>query len=142
MDFSDPSNTDDIVEKISTLKSAGEVVDLLKDVFPNWIVAHIPRYSPAYPSLNANWETMCKYIGYGDPICILLVQDIAFDEKYRLVRIFGEILTKMGYSVRRDTEFTKCKKCECAIPNQFLYDQLVLKKLQVPLKWNGTVCCD
>ena len=57
---------------------------------------------------------------------------IEFNNKnYTLIKLFADILTVFGHSVRRKEEFIEYKACGDAIPTQFVYNQMI-KDLVVP----------
>ena len=57
------------------------------------------------------------------------------DPKYTLIKLFCELLTVFGHSVRRKEEFVGCRVCGDAIPTEMVYSQLVDRKITVPTCW-------
>ena len=49
--------------------------------------------------------------------------------KYTLVKLFCELLTVFGHSVRRKEEFIECKICGDALPSHEIFNQLVERKV-------------
>ena len=58
------------------------------------------------------------------------------DPNYSLIRLFCELLTVFGHSVRRKEEFIQCNECGSVIPTQMVYNQLVERKIDVPPVWS------
>ena len=87
--FIDPKDTPQIIEKIKSLPTLGDIKPLLDETFPGWIVGSMERYSMDYPHLQKNWETMCNSAGT-KPAGIVLVKEIYFDDKHSLLQFFGE----------------------------------------------------
>ena len=83
-----------------------------------------------------NWNFVCKKAGC-KPLSVIIVDTIEFKKpNYSLVRLFSELLTVFGHSVRRKEEFIGCKICGDAIPNQNVYNQLVERKVaSIPSCW-------
>jgi hypothetical protein len=127
--FQDPENVDEIVEKIKECENHDQVVDLINETFPGWILGWPKRYSVDFPHFQNNWEYVCKKSGT-KTLSIIIVDTIVFnDPKYKLVKMFCEILTLFGHSVRRKEEFIGCKVCGDVIPSQMVFQQLVERKV-------------
>ena len=91
--FQDPENVDEIVEKIKECENHDQVVDLINETFPGWILGWPKRYSVDFPHFQNNWEYVCKKSGT-KTLSIIIVDTIVFnDPKYKLVKMFCEILT-------------------------------------------------
>ena len=134
--YVDPENFSEIMDQIKTLPTLGDVIKLSFETYPTWIVDYIDDYSADYPHLKENWQTICTAKGVS-PLKIILVDEIAFDDDHKLIKIFCEILTLLGFSVRRSVELTKCPVCECAIPILQIYKALKRENKSVPEKWSS-----
>lgn len=135
--FLDPRDTPQIIEKIKTLPTLGDIKPLLDETFPDWIIGSMERYSSDYPHLQKNWETICRSAGT-QPAGIVIVKDVVFDSRHTLVQIFAETLTRVGCVVRRKGELLPCDKCDAAIPHPNLYDSMKARGLPVPKRWART----
>lgn len=133
--YQDPENVDDIVEKVKNCETHDEVVTLINETFPGWILGWPMRYSLDYPHFQNNWEFVCKKSGT-KTLSVIIVDHIVFNNpKFSLVKLFCELLTVFGHSVRRKEEFIGCKICGDAIPTQSVYNQLRERKITVPSCW-------
>ena len=137
--YVDPENIDDIIEQIKECKMHNDVMDLIIKTFPTWILGYPKKYSDDYPSLTNNWNFICEKIGC-KPLNVIIVDSVQFEEydkdnNHKLIRLFADILTRFGHSVRRSTEFIGCKVCGDAIPNQNLYNEMVSRKVPTPSCW-------
>lgn len=127
--FQDPENVDEIMGKIKECETHDQVVDLINETFPGWIIGWPKRYSVDFPHFQNNWEFVCNK-AETRTLSVIIVDTIIFnDPKYTLVKMFCEILTLFGHSVRRKEEFIGCKMCGDAIPSQSVFLQLVERKV-------------
>ena len=133
--YQDPDNYDEIIEKIKNAEMHNDVVKIINETFPTWILGWPKRYSLDYPNFQNNWEYVCKK-SECSTLSVIIVDKIVFnDPKYNLVSLFCDILTVFGHSVRRKNEFIGCKICGDAIPSEYVYKQLVDRKIQTPKCW-------
>lgn len=133
--YQDPENSDEIVGKIEKAETHDGVVKIINETFPTWILGWPRRYSTDYPHFQNNWEYVCKK-SECSTLSVIIVDKIVFnDPKYKLVRLFCELLTVFGHSVRRKDEFIGCKVCGNAIPSEYVYKQLVERKIPTPSCW-------
>ena len=118
-DFTDPDNKDEIVEQLKTKETIQGVVDLINNVFPDWIVLVLTKFCSNYPHLTENWETLCSSL-HTNPARIILVREVPVDQtNMDLLKIFCNCLTKSGFGIRRVQEYTPCDTChKQAIPTQ------------------------
>lgn len=135
MNYQDPENIDEIMERLKTLPTLKEVKELIEEIFPNWMVAFIPRYSYDYEFFQKNWFKICQ-IGNISPTEILIIDDMIFDENHYLIRTFAELLSRSGFSVRRKQEFFPCYKCGLALPTKDLYN-MIEERSVVPDVWSS-----
>jgi hypothetical protein len=127
--FQDPENVDEIMEKMKNCENHDQVVNLINKTFPKWIMGWPNRYSLDFPHFQNNWEYVCKKSGTRT-LSIVIVDTIVFNNPtYKLVKMFCEILTLFGHSVRRKSEFIGCKICGDAIPTQDVFTQLLERKI-------------
>ena len=134
--YTDPENHEEIVENIKKAETHDEVVKIINKTFPVWIIGWPKRYSDDYPHFQNNWKFVCNKAGC-KPLSVIIVSIIEFKKpNYRLVRLFSELLTMFGHSVRRKEEFVGCKMCGDAIPTDSVYKQLVDRKVaNIPSCW-------
>lgn len=126
--YENPENVDEIVEKVKNCQMHDDVVKLITETFPGWILGCPKRYSVDFPHFQYNWEYVCKKSGC-KPLNVVIVDKIVFDDpKYSLINLFCELLTVFGHSVRRKEEFIGCKMCGDALPSQEIFSQLVERK--------------
>uniref|UniRef100_A0A6C0D1B3 Uncharacterized protein n=1 Tax=viral metagenome TaxID=1070528 RepID=A0A6C0D1B3_9ZZZZ len=134
--YVDPENFSEIMDQIKTLPTLGDVIKLSFELFPAWIVDYIDDYCPDYPHLKENWQAICTTKSVS-PLKIILVDEIIFDDDHKLIKIFCEILTLLGFSVRRSSELMKCTVCDRAIPIFAIYNALKRENITVPAKWSS-----
>jgi hypothetical protein len=133
--YLDPPNTFEIIEKIKTLETHDEVVNLINEIVPGWILGWPKRYSKDYSHFQNNWEFVCKK-SQSKTLSVVIVDLITFNDlNHNLIQLFCDLLTLFGHSVRRKEEFIGCKFCGDAIPTQTVYNQLVDRKINVPACW-------
>ena len=136
--FKNPENTKEILSKISEMKTYEEFKNIIDETFPMWILNSCDKYTDDYPHFNSNWKKICE-VQKITLKKIVLVKGIIFnDPDYSLLNNICEILTRFGYCVRRISEFTKCEKCNSAIPCIEIWEHLNTncKKFKIPKQWN------
>ena len=137
--YINPENTNDIIDKLKNLETHTEVVNLINDIFPTWIIGWPEKYSDDYPQFTKTWEIICKQNNC-KPLCIIIVDKIIFNDKdYSLIQLFAEILTVFGHSVKRKEEFINCKFCTKLLPTLNVYNKLQENNIKVPTNW-GMKC--
>lgn len=114
-----------------------QIQTIINVTFPDWIVSYTEKYSNDYPSLQSNWETMCKKLDV-KPRFIVRVDDIKNDANHLITQVFCERMTREGYVVRRKNELILCEKCSSAIPNFEIYEHMKRNNLPVPDTWSNT----
>lgn len=134
--YIDPPNADELIATFDTLSDTKEAEDFINQNFPNWIVQSLPKYSDDYDYLDKNWKAICKKLGVKKQK-IILVNEIVFDEKHRVLNHIAEQMTKKGYVVRRYDEFGYCPICVGAIPCIEVWHLMKEKRLPVPHTWSG-----
>jgi len=127
--YQNPENTEEIIERLKKCEKHYEVIELINETFPKWILGCYKKYSKDFPQFQNNWEYICKKNGCAI-LNIIIVDKIVFNNpKYSLIKIFCDLLTVFGHSVRRKEEFIGCKICDDALPSEKLYTQLVERKM-------------
>jgi hypothetical protein len=139
--FQDPSNYKEIIEQIKECENHDQVVSLINKTFPEWILGWPKKYSKDFPILTNNWEYVCKKSGTS-PLSVIIVETVIFDDsKYTLIKMFSELLTLFGHSVRRKEEFIECTTCGNALPTKTIFLELLERKSTDITSWN-TKCID
>ncbi len=95
--YSDPSNTQEVLEELKDVATLGDVNTLINRVFPGWQVAALTGFCGCYPHLTSNWNILCDRIGV-PPTQVLIVRELAFDDDHILLRNFVECLTPLEQS--------------------------------------------
>lgn len=133
--YQDPPNKDEILKSVQDAETHDQVVQIINETFPEWILGWPKRYCVDYPHFQNNWKFVCKRSGT-KTLSVMIVDQIVFnDSRYSLLKLFCELLTLFGHSVRRKEEFVGCKVCGDAIPSEMVYGQLVERNIQVPQCW-------
>jgi hypothetical protein len=136
--YVNPVNTNEIIEKLKNTETHDEIVNIINETFPTWILGWLKAYSSDYPHFQKNWENVCTSTKT-KPLRVVIVNKIVFnDENYSLLRMFCELLTLFGHSVRRKEEFVECKLCGDALPTPYIYNALKEKGtgIKIPLFWS------
>lgn len=136
--YKNPSQSvvDDILNSVKNAESHDEVMKIINDVYPNWIINSLPSYSPDYPHFTKNWKTVCEKIKC-EPLNVIIVDELVMNNKdYSLIQQFADLLTLFGHSIKPRREFISCKFCSSAIPIKELYEKCKNAKLQVPESWS------
>lgn len=134
--YVDPENRDEIFERLKNLKTMEQVRDLVREVFPTWIVTFIYNYSPDYPQLYRNWKKICS-MTKSSPTQVMIVDDYINDDRHYLVNTFAEGFTRAGFSVRKKSEYIPCEGCGFAIPVYNLWKMMKEKGMDVPEEWKA-----
>lgn len=132
--YIDPPNTEEIIESLKNLPTLGDVKKKVDEIFPKWIVTVLPGYSNDYSELTETWHSLCNEINT-EPAQVLIVDEMCFDEDYKLIRTFAEIFTKSGFSVRRKREFIPCSVCGKALPASDIYEFMKNQNKIIPKTW-------
>jgi hypothetical protein len=136
-DFKDPPNKQEILEKLTQLKTVQETHEFIEQYFPGWLIISLSEYSKDYPHLQNNWEKICE-LSKSQKQQIVLVSDIKFDNEHIATNVIAEFMTRNGYCVRRSAEFLSCKNCERAIPCKNIWQLMKEKNIPVPKKWSDS----
>ncbi len=133
--YLDPSDYEQVIESVKTMRTLGEVKNLIDTIYPGWIKGMIECYSDDYPSLTESWKNICENELKVKPVAIIVLDRLPLSEDFVLVNFFAETLTRAGFCVRRKEEVIACYKCSKAIPSSSLYDMLKRKGEQIPDVW-------
>lgn len=136
-DFSD-TNKDKttIIEKLKNAPTFKEILIIIQEVYPNWIIGTLENFSKDYPTLNSNWNKICEDFKV-KPAKILLVEEVNFDEDYKLIRVFSDLLTRMGFNIKHKNHLVSCPKCMSAIPTKICYELMKDNNFDIPEKWSS-----
>ena len=135
MKYEDPENIQEIIKDIFQLKTVKEIIDLLKTIYPDFVIAFLNNYSKDYPHFENNWKGMCLTLNV-KPAQIIIVDDYEDNSNYLLLKTFAELLTQSGFIIRKYTEFNPCSVCNLAIPSPIIYNKLKESKIKVPEVWD------
>lgn len=133
--FIDPENIDEIMEKIKTIPDLNGINDLIKKIYPDWVITFLDKYSNDYPHLEKNWDQVTKDNNITKSK-IMIIDNIFKDDKHTLINIFTDIYTRSGFIVRTKFEIFPCQVCNAAIPNINFYNKMKELKLEVPDIWS------
>ena len=130
----DPENIDEILEKIGTIRTMGEIFELIDKTFPSWVIHIVDNFSNDYPFLDQNWANICKELNVRKAKIIIVRQISLIKEESnnKLIKIFCELLTKAGFIVRDVNDLQLCSKCGNALPTQGMYNTLKTMKVTIP----------
>ena len=121
--YQDPENVDEIIEELKRSKNIESVVDLIKRVYPTWILYYLRKYSEDYPHLQSNWEFYCTKEKVR-PAHIMIVGEFLRDDKHKLIGVFAELFTICGFIVRSPKDIYPCDNCDCALPSPERFSQM------------------
>lgn len=127
------------VSKMYESKTIGDIMTVINEAFPSWIIGVTDRYSDNFNILNENWEAICKMCNSTRKKVIIVNYIDILSDKQTCIRRISEILTRIGYSVRTNKDFYICNKCSLAIPCKQLEDLILLKYPNHIKKFD--VCC-
>ena len=121
------------MEKICEMEKISEVFDFIKAEYPEWIIFILDEYSKDYNFLNDNWTFITQNLNTKKQK-IVIVKNFEKDEYVK----FAELLTKTGFVVRTEAEFSACAKCHSAIPTYVIYEIMLKNNKFVPSVWSPT----
>jgi hypothetical protein len=136
INYEDPENIEQHIERIKESPTMKDIFEIIKDIYPSWIVGLSHTYCDDYPNLKDNWEHICRAKNV-KPQAILVVDEIYFDEKHKLLRTLCEVLTCTGFVVRRKSEIVQCSICSVAMPSENMFKILQEKGIpNIPNNWS------
>ena len=121
------------MEQIFELETMSEVIDYIKREYPEWIIDMLDEYSKDYDFLNENWLFITNNLNVRKQK-IIIVKDFEKDDYMK----FAELLTKTGFVIRGESEFSSCKTCHKAIPTFHIYEIMLKHNKNVPSLWSST----
>ncbi len=136
--YKDIENPDKIISEIKELGLNGDyksIFNKINDIYPDWICSTHDKYSNDYRFLDTNWNTFCSVLKTTKKKIILVEFIIFEDPKYSILSTISEILTRLGYVIRRKEEFTVCSFCSSVIPTEKIHSVMVQRNLDVPTNW-------
>ena len=134
--YQDPSNIEEIIERLKKCESITNVRDLAHEIYPDWFIAILDSYCEDYPHLTRNWLKICE-ISNTKPVSIIIVDELFFDNSHSLIKAFAECFTRCGFIVRRKSEFIPCSICSKAIPTIKMYNLFKEKNISAPDSWSS-----
>ena len=133
--FTDPSNIDEIKEQIKNCPTVKDVIEIINNVYPSWLVNIIDNYSDDYPHLTKNWDIICEKFQIQKQK-IIVVENIMDDSDHKLVKFFADYFTSVGCIVRTKYDIISCTVCGYGIPNEEIYNKMKDLRMNVPRNWN------
>lgn len=135
--YIDPENKDEILDRLKRCPTLLDIYNLVKEVYPTWIVEFVINYSYDYPHLRYNWVQVAKEANI-KPAQIMIVDYLGHSDDYTLIKHFAELYTLCGFLVRSKDEVEICDFCNLAIPNKEQWEQMIALDLNVPIVWSST----
>ena len=137
IEFKNPENINFYQDKLKKISNDDELINFIREIFPNWIEFMIDDYSDDYPHLKNNWKKICDSNKIRRKKIIIVKYIPTIDNTYcSLCKNFCDILTLNGYVVRQLYEFTKCGNCSKGLPNKELHELIKINKFKCPEKWS------
>ena len=139
MNYTDPSNLDDIVEQIKNAQTFEGIYQIVNTVFPNWILKFVPHYCPNYPHIQQNWYHICRQNNL-KPAQIIIVNYLSDDKEHRLMNIFLDVFYSSGFVVRLNQHYDICSRCQSfAVPTEYMHRCFVERNIpNIPSVWTPT----
>ena len=137
--YEDTQSREIAVVQIYEAKTIGDIMIIIKEAFPTWIIGFADRYSDNFNMLNENWESICKMCKVSKKKVMIVNPIDILSDKQTCIRRVSEILTRIGYSVRTIKEMYICNKCSLAVPCNQLEELILLKYPNYIKKFN--ICC-
>lgn len=134
MSFPDPPNATELLDKLRSLPSMGDVRDFVDEIYPGWIVNAAYAFCTDYPRLNINWLTVAKQLKV-IPQQVLLVKQAKLREDQKFLQAICDLTTQAGFCIRDAGDYTLCS-CGRAVPSRELYCVFMEKELGVPPQWS------
>lgn len=134
--YVDTSETLEVLESLKMAANLGDVLVIIKKVFPDWVVTFLDDYSDDYTSLRKHWHEICVKSDV-KPAQVMIVDEMKFSKSHTLIGTFSEIFTRSGFSVRSKHEIGFCDVCNKAIPSRKVYHAMN-DKSDVPDEWSAT----
>lgn len=135
--YKDPPDHVSILTRLNQdVKTIKDVKELADEVFPGWIIAFLPGFSEDYPHLNSNWLSLCR-IHKTRPTQVIIVDDYPHIEgDFTLICHFSECFSRVGFIVRKMSEYIPCSVCNRALPTANGYKALQINGVKdIPEKY-------
>lgn len=133
--FADPENLKEVLMELKKVSSEKEEKEFTLKYLPGWLVRSYDKYCEDYPRLDENWTSICEKVKQTKK-SIVAVTSIPVDEDHLLIHLLCERFTRLGYTVRRDSELIPCSVCDAAIPSRDTWKHMKRMSLDVPNKWS------
>lgn len=132
-------NSENIIKKLKECPTGNEIKNLIQEVLPQWIITTASIYSDDYPHLTNNWSRLCNLLNT-DKKQIIIVDYIEPNDI--VTSSFAEVLTSMGFIIRKKEEYTYCSFCKKVIPSLIIYNIMKNYNIAVPKIWsNNCINC-
>jgi hypothetical protein len=135
MKYRDPDKIEDIMKEIVSSKTVQHVNNVIKEIYPEFILHKIDEYSKDYPHFDVNWRGLCLALKVKKAY-ILIVDEFSEDDEHILIKTFCEIMTQAGFIIRKKGEFFPCSTCGHALPTEDIDEKLKELNIKVPEKWD------
>ena len=57
--YRDPENINEILERVKNTEKHNDIVKLIDNIFPDWILGWCEKYSSDYSHFQNNWRFVC-----------------------------------------------------------------------------------
>ena len=140
--YEDNENLETILEELKNCHMIEDIMKLVNNYYPTWIVYILDRFSDDYPHLTYNWEHVAK-LNNVKKAKIIIVDELNFGDNFKMLNTVCEILTKSGFLVRDKKDFIKCPVCDGVLVTNSIYHILYkintndgARKIQIPTSWS------
>lgn len=140
-------NNEEIITKLHDSQDYQTLLSWINLNLPNWIQEQLDDYAEEYTFLALNWAYLCVQ-WKTEPKQILIVEflpNVCLDpdykefEKYRILQVVIDGLSKNGFIIRKKSEIVACKGCQKALLSKEIYDFFKSKPnshKKLPKVWN------
>ena len=118
--YKDPENWEEQLDNLKNLKTIGEVLNMLNEIYPGIVIGFMNGYSSDYPHLTEDWNKLAK-LNNTTAKQIMILDNVSFGENHNLVRHFCECFIQAGFAVKRKMEFIPCEQTGLAVPSEIMY---------------------
>lgn len=136
--YIDPENIEELKQELSEKRTLKDVLEFVNTIFPDWVIDFVDKYSDKYPFLTKNWYKTCENAKV-NPTQIMIVDKVDFTDGHNLLKIFGELFTMSGFSVRSREQLVLCPKCGDLFPTSEIHTLFREAGENVPDVWG---CCE
>ena len=107
------------LKTLHSLPASKDLLTMIAEYTPRWIVAVLDDYAVDYDFLSQNWRTYCDMLKVKPQKIIIVSEMEPYEEdqkEFTPIQQACDVLTMKGYCIRRDTEFIECEgHCGCAM---------------------------